>query len=129
MASCSGIKADGGRCQAQAIRDSQWCFSHHPDYAEQRRRRASRGGKRGGRGRPQAELGGIKDRLSDLADNVLAGRVDKGDAAVVSQVYNVLLRAITTELKVREVTELEERLADLERAVEEDGRGGRSRWG
>ena len=129
MVSCSGIKADGGRCQAQAIRDSQWCFSHHPDYAEQRRRRASRGGKRGGRGRPQAELGNIKDRLSDLADDVLTGRVDKGDAAVVSQVYNVLLRAITTELKVREATELEERLADLERAAEEDGRGGRSRWG
>ena len=125
MASCSGIKADGGRCQAQAIRDSQWCFSHHPDYAEQRRRRASRGGKRGGRGRPQAELGCIKDRLSDLADDVLAGRVDRGDAAVVSQVYNVLLRAITTELKIKEVVELEERIA----ALEQHGGEERRPWG
>ena len=122
MASCSGIKADGGRCQAQAIRDSQWCFSHHPDYAEQRRRRASRGGKRGGRGRPQAELGCIKDRLSDLADDVLAGRVDRGDAAVVSQVYNVYLRAITTELKLKEVVELEERIAALEQHGGEERR-------
>ena len=125
MVSCSGIKADGGRCQAQAIRDSQWCFSHHPDYAEQRRRRASRGGKRGGRGRPQAELGCIKDRLSDLADDVLAGRVDRGDAAVVSQVYNVYLRAITTELKIKEVVDLEERIA----ALEQHGGEGRRPWG
>src|SRR3712207_7801971 len=46
------------------------CFSHHPDYEAARRRRASKGGKRGGRGRPQAELANIKQRLSDLADDV-----------------------------------------------------------
>ena len=119
MVSCSGIKADGGRCQAQAIRDSQWCFSHHPDYAEQRRRRASRGGKRGGRGRPQAELGCIKDRLSDLADDVLTGKVDRGVAGVASQILNVYLRAVSVELKAREQLELTERLGALEEALEQ----------
>jgi hypothetical protein len=72
MSLCSGIRADGGRCRAQAISDTDWCFNHHPDYEEQRRRRASKGGKRGGRGRPQVELADIKRRLSDLADGVLA---------------------------------------------------------
>src|ERR671911_89190 len=81
-----------------------------------RRRRASKGGKRGGRGRPQAELGDIKRRLSDLAEDVLEGRQEKGTAAVASQVLNVYLRAVSVELKVQEQRELIERLEALEAA-------------
>ena len=123
MSQCAGIKADGGRCGAQAIRASSWCYNHHPDYEEQRRRRASRGGKRGGRGRPQVELADIKQRLSDLAHDVLEDKVDKGKGAVVSQVLNVYLRAIGMELKIKEVTELEERLEELEASLERQNRG------
>jgi hypothetical protein len=119
MSSCAGIRADGARCKAQAIRDSEWCFSHHPDYEQARRRRASKGGKRGGRGRPQAELSEIKHRLSDLADDVLAGEVDKGVAAVASQVLNVYLRAVSVELKAREQQEITERLEELETLLEQ----------
>ena len=80
MALCSGIKAaDGGRCRAQAMRNSQWCIGHDPDQAEARRRRASKGGKRGGRGRPQAELAEVKSILRGLADDVLKGRQDRQD--------------------------------------------------
>jgi hypothetical protein len=97
--------------------EAEWCWNHHPDYEEARRRRASKGGRRGGRGRPQAELADIKARLSDLADDVLAGEVDKGVAAVASQVLNVYLRAVTVELKVREELELIDRLETLEEAL------------
>ena len=82
MALCSGIRADGGRCRAQAISDSQWCFSHHPDYEEQRRRRASKGGKRGGRGRPSVELVRLQARFEELAEKVLSGEVERGVGAV-----------------------------------------------
>jgi hypothetical protein len=127
MARCSGIRADGGRCGAQAIRSTEFCVNHHPDYEVARRRRNSKGGKRGGRGRPQAELGDIKRRLSGLADDVLAGEVDKGVAAVASQVLNVYLRAVSVELKVREELEITERLEALEAILEqrkrEAGRG------
>jgi hypothetical protein len=68
---------------------------------------------------------GIKQRLSDLAENVLDGTVDKGVAAVVSQVLNVYLRALSVELKVKEVTELEERLEELEALMEQQRQGGR----
>src|SRR5829696_1638655 len=125
MALCSGIRADGGRCRAQAMRSSAYCIGHDPDQAEARRRRASKGGKRGGRGRPQAELADIKRRLSDLATDVLEGRQDKGVAAVASQVLNVYLRAVSVELKAREQLELIERLEALEEA---QSRGG-NRWG
>jgi hypothetical protein len=124
MARCSGIRADGGRCGAQAIRSSEYCVNHHPDYEDARRRRNSKGGRRGGRGRPQAELADIKRRLSDLADDVLEERVDKGVAAVVSQILNVYLRAVSVELSVREQLEIVERLEALERDATEGG----SRW-
>lgn len=120
MSTCAGIRADGGRCGAQAIRESQWCFNHHPDYEDQRRRRASRGGKRGGRGRPQVELAAIKDRLSTLANDVLTGTVARGDAAVVSQVLNVYLRAVSVELKAKEQQDLIERLEELESLLEHE---------
>jgi hypothetical protein len=58
---------------------------------------------------------------------VLEGSVDKGTGAVVSQVLNVYLRAISVELKVKEVTELTERLEVLEKGLEQRRGGGR--WG
>jgi hypothetical protein len=125
MSQCAGIKADSGRCGAQAIRSEEWCYNHHPDYEDDRRRRASRGGRRGGRGRPQAELADIKKRLSDLADDVLDGEVDKGKGAVASQVLNVYLRTLSVELKVREATELEQRLEELEASLQRQNRNGR----
>ena len=85
MTKCSGITQAGTACKGIPIEGSQWCYVHHPDHAEERRRHGSKGGKRGGRGRPQAELSDIKRRLSDLADDVLEGRQDKGVAAVGAQ--------------------------------------------
>jgi hypothetical protein len=127
MSRCAAIKPNGERCKVDAIPDAEWCWSHHPDYEQARRRRASKGGKRGGRGRPQTELSDIKRRLSDLADDVLEGQTDKSVAAVASQVLNVYLRAVSVELKAREQLELIERLEMLEEALEQN-KGG-SRWG
>jgi hypothetical protein len=128
MSVCSGIRADGGRCQAQAMRDSEWCINHHPDHEQARRRRASKGGKREGRGRPQAELTQIKQRLSDLAEDVLEGRQDRAVAAVASQVLNVYLRAVSVEMKLKEQLELIERLEKLEEGLKQS-KGSSSRWG
>ena len=121
MTLCSGIRADGGRCKAQAMRNSAFCIGHDPDQAEARRRRASKGGKRGGRGRPQAELRDLKRRLSDLADDVLAGKVNRSSAAVAGQLLNTYIRAVSVELKAREQLELIERLEMLEEALAQKG--------
>ncbi len=127
MSVCSGIKADGGRCKAQATRNSEWCIGHDPDQAEARRRRASKGGRRGGRGRPQAELAEVKSILHGLADSVLKGTTDRQDAAVVGQLLNTLIRAVSVEVKLKEQLELVERLERLEEGLKQDKEGG-SRW-
>jgi hypothetical protein len=126
MSPCSGIRADGGRCRAQAMRGSEWCINHDPDQAEARKRRASKGGKRGGRGRPLAELGDVKRQLRELADDVIGGSADRSNAAVAAQVLNVYLRAVSVEAKVREQEEFEERLAGLEKIAEQQAGTGRA---
>jgi hypothetical protein len=123
MAKCSAIKADNGRCKVEAMPGAEWCWNHHPDYEEARRRRASKGGKRGGRGRPLVELADVKRQLRELADDVIAGRTDRGNAAVAGQLLGTFLRAASVELKVREQDEILQRLDALEQQE------GGSRWG
>jgi hypothetical protein len=118
MALCSGNKADGGRCKAQAIRDSAYCIGHDPDQADARRRRASKGGKRGGRGRPVAELGALRDENADIRRRLLEGELAPNVAAVAVQSINTDIRAVGAYLKAREQEELVERLEALEGQLE-----------
>jgi hypothetical protein len=99
------------------------CWAHNPKNAERRRRGQSRGGKN----KPSKELTSIKQRLSELAEGVLEGSVERGRGAVVSQILNVYLRAVSVELKAREQMEIIERLEALEDALE--GQKGGRRWG
>jgi hypothetical protein len=128
MVLCAGIKADGGRCGAQAMRNSQWCINHDPDKAEARRRRASKGGRRGGRGRPSVELARLQARFEDLAEKVLVGEVERGVGAVAGQLLNGARACVRDALAAREQEELVARLEALEDALERNNGGGR-RWG
>ena len=128
MAPCSGIKADGGRCKAQATNGSEWCINHDPDKAEARRRRASKGGRRGGRGRPSSDLADIKREIRGVIADVLGGDVKTSPGAVALQGYNALMRAEKLELDIRERQDLTERLEELERLLERKDEG-RQRWG
>jgi hypothetical protein len=125
MSICSGIRADGGRCKAQAMRNSEWCINHHPDRSELRRRRASKGGKRGGRGRPVVELGALREENASIRRRLLEGELLPNVAAVAVQSINTDIRAVGAALKAREQEELVERLQSLEEALEEGGRA----WG
>lgn len=127
MGRCAGIRADGGRCKAEAMPQAQWCWNHHPDYEQARRRRASKGGRRGGRGRPIAELGTLRDENSDIRRRLLEGELLPNVAAVAVQSINTDIRAVGATLKAREQEELIERLEALETVLDrrkrEPGRG------
>src|SRR5215218_5704929 len=131
MALCSGIRADGGRCGAQAIRMSEYCIAHHPDYADARRRRNSKGGKRGGRGRPTSELARLGARFEELADKVLEGEVERGIAAIAGQLLNGARACVRDGLAAREQEELVARMEALEEGLEANANksGGGRRWG
>jgi len=127
LARCTAIKPNGERCKGRAIEASEWCWNHDPAHADDRRRNGSRGGKRGGRGRPQAELADAKQEIRAVIGGVLSGHIERSVGAVAFQGYNTLLKAVSTELAVREQLELMERLEVLEEALESRKEG--SRWG
>jgi hypothetical protein len=115
MTRCSHTYADSSQCRRIVSSEQRYCYSHDPARAAERRRNAARGGK----AKASGELANIKRRLSDLADDVLEEKVDRGVAAVASQILNIYLRAVSVELKAREQLELIERLEALEEALEQ----------
>jgi len=104
----------------------EWCWNHHPDHEQARRRRASKGGKRGGRGRPVTELGALRDENADIRRRLLDGELAPNVAAVAVQSINTDIRAVGAALKAREQEELVERMDTLE-AVLEQRKGERRR--
>ena len=126
MAKCSAITQAGKACKGIPIDGSGYCYVHHPDHAEERRRHGSKGGKRGGRGRPVAELAALRVENADIRERLLEGELQPGVAAVAIQSLGVDIRAVSAALKAKEVEELEQRLEDLEAVLEQ--RGG-NRWG
>jgi len=109
------------------MRNSQWCINHDPDKAEVRRRRASKGGKRGGRGRPSVELARLQARFEDLAEKVLSEEVERGVGAVVGQLLNGARACVRDALAAREQEELVARLEALEEALEANSRQSKGR--
>jgi hypothetical protein len=110
---CPAIKSDGERCKGIVGTGSDYCPPHDPARKGARRRAASKAA----RSKPDAGLKGVKNQLQDLADRVLSGDLERGDAAVVSQVLNVKLRAHELERKWKELGELEDRLEAIERVL------------
>ena len=113
MAGCAGIKPNGERCKVDAMPGSEWCWAHDPDHAGERRR-ASRGGRRGGRGRPVAELAALRNENAGLRGRLLNGDLAPNVAAVAVQSLNTDARLVVAALKAREQEEIVERLEELE---------------
>jgi hypothetical protein len=128
MAKCSGITRAGTACKGIPIDGSQWCYVHHPDHDQERRRHGARGGKRGGRGRPVAELAALRTENASLRDRLLDGELAPNVAAVAVQSLNTDARLVVAALKAREQEELEARLEGLEALLESKNDAG-GRWG
>ena len=122
-AQCRATKANGEHCRGTAKAPNGYCWAHDPKNADKRQRTASKAG----RGKPSREIRDLKDQLRVLAEDVLEGRVDRGDAVVVNQILNTRARLIELERKIREQDVLEERLEALEQAQAQKGGGGRWR--
>jgi hypothetical protein len=114
MQRCSGIKPNGGRCERIVSAEQTYCYSHDPGRQAERRRNAARGGKVKGTG----EISRVKANLQALAEDTLKGTVDKSVAAVTSQIWNVYLSPVRTELKVREVEELAREVEELREMID-----------
>jgi hypothetical protein len=114
LAKCTAITRGGERCKGIAIDSSGYCYAHHPDHADARKRAAHKGGKRGGRGRPIAELASLRDENADIRRRLLEGELLPNVAAVAVQSINTDIRALGATLKAKEQEEIAARLEELE---------------
>ena len=117
MSRCSASKPDGTPCERIVGASQTYCYAHHPDRSDDRRRNASRAAR--GKQSPSRELSALKDQLASLADDVLTGRVDTKVGAVVNQIVNTRLRAVEVERRVQETEVLANRVSELESLVRE----------
>jgi hypothetical protein len=132
LAKCAGITRAGTACKGIPIEGSDHCYVHEPAHAEERRRHGSRGGKRGGRGRPVSELARLQSLFEELARKVLSGEVEGARAPSACQILNGARACVRDGLTAREQEELVERLEAIEGALEEKKvrqRRGGGRWG
>jgi hypothetical protein len=109
MPSCPGITRKGTACQGIVQAGSDYCAAHDPSRVEARKRAASIAG----RSKAGSEISEVKRQLRRLADDVLAGRQNRADASVVSQVLGVWLKAVETEIRERETVVKERELVEI----------------
>ena len=114
MAKCAAIKADGTRCQAQAMSSDDKCYTHSPKTAAARQRTNQRGGRTGGRGRPKVRVDEVYKLADKQIESLTDRSVDPKRSAVMAQWAHIKLRAAETERKLIEHAELEEKVAQLE---------------
>jgi len=93
---------------------SDYCPAHDPARQEARRKAASKAA----RSKLGGEVRSLKDRLEGLADDVLAGRVERKAAAVVTQIANAHTRLLEFEKKFQELEEFGAKIAALEEKLE-----------
>jgi hypothetical protein len=109
---CTAIKDGGERCKSDAIGGTSYCYMHDPSHAKERSRHAAKGGRRAKRA--TLDLKRLQHRLEELAQQVLDGEIDRGDAAIAGQLLGGARACIRDSLAAREQEELIERLEALE---------------
>jgi hypothetical protein len=111
MSRCRATKANGEPCTLPATGKQGFCWAHDPATAEQRRKRAQRGG----RAKGNKEVAGLKDEIKTVIADVRTGDLDRNDAAVMIQGYRALKDFIALERQVRETDELAAEIEELKR--------------
>lgn len=123
MGACRATTAKGEACRGSADGPQGYCWAHDPENADARKRNASRAAK----SKPSRDLIQTRAQLQQLADNVLAGEVDRANATAAGQLLNVKLLTIELERRLKETQDLQERIEELEDALRRED--GRRAWG
>jgi len=112
MDRCRATKANGEPCTLPANGKQGLCWAHDPATAQQRRRRAQRGGRAKGN---REVVGLLKEEIKTVIADIRAGGLDRNDAAVMIQGYRALKDFITLERHVKETDELAAEIEELKR--------------
>lgn len=109
---CSFVKGNGERCKLDAAGKHGLCWAHAPENAEQRRTRASKGGK----AKANREVAMLRVQLQELTERVISGDLETGRGAVANQLITTQIKLLEYERRAKDLDELLERLERLENA-------------
>ena len=115
---CRAANAEGASCQAQPVRPSGYCYWHDPALAEERDRKR----REGGSNRSNAKRARRQMPAEPLSNAELAAWLTVSFAkAMKGQMAPALLNALSNAAKVMSeltrVSEMEERMAEIERKL------------
>jgi hypothetical protein len=116
MGICAAIKPDGVRCRARAMEGYGYCYNHNPEFADERRLHASKGG---GGTRATCEAGGRRSarHQGPACRSHQRGALGRGDAGgdhCREPAAEHLASSLELERKWKEVLELQARLEAVE---------------
>ena len=120
---CEFIKTDGVKCEAYAVKGSEFCYFHNPDISDEEKREAqSNGGKTKAltlkEPLPELVLAEPADTVLLIADTisrVRAGKLDIRTANCLGFLSDKLLKAF-------EVSQLNSRVEIIERVIQKKTR-------
>jgi hypothetical protein len=119
---CAAITAGGGKCKRNADHPSNYCYSHDPERAAERKKYAAQGGvMKHKRATISAELTRLQGVFERLASDVLSGEQDRADVAVAVQALNGARGCIVAGLKAKEQEEMAAEIAEISAALQERG--------
>ena len=115
---CEFIKTDGEKCEANAVKDSEFCFFHNPDItAEQKREAQSNGGKTKALTLKEP-LPAIDLKTPDHAVLLIADTISRVRAGTLDiRTANCLGFLSDKLLKAFEVSQLNDRVEVIERVI------------
>jgi hypothetical protein len=99
---CSGTTTDQTKCQAAAIRRSEFCFFHDPLNAEKRRESQAQGGRQNrlrtlGDSAPDLKIEDSEDVITLLVqtiNQVRKGQMDPKAANAMGYLANIIIKAL-----------------------------------
>jgi hypothetical protein len=118
---CSNINVDGDDCGANAINNSQYCFTHDPTMKQKHLKAAAKGGQSsgdvGGELLPQIPIKRIPDVVVMLEDTLNRVRITKDDGSMDIRVANCIGYLSGQLIKAIEVSDIATRLEIVERVI------------
>jgi len=110
---CTFIKEDGSQCQAIAIKESSYCFSHNPDTQEEKHLAVVQGGM--ARKSSEVNFPAVELKTPQQVVNLLAETINQVRGGLVPpQIANTVGFLAGHMLKAMEVANLDQRLELVE---------------
>ena len=115
---CEFIKPDGTKCEAHAIKDSEFCYFHNPDISDEEKRKAQSNGGKTKALTLKEPLPALPLKMPDDAVLLVADTISRVRAGTLDiRTANCLGFLADKLLKAFEIARLNDRLEVIERVI------------